>query len=429
MALNLTIRNPFKFNLLPERSLTGALTNTFNQAFYPYVGAGLTLYDYKGQTYIDKGYNENADVYSVISQISRKFASVPGLITDGDKEVTNPMPRPNYYQSESEYKELWETFMLLNGNAYQWILSPKDGANKGVPQAKFLLPSHLMQIVLKEDASFEGVESPISHYILVIGSAFIRFEAEDVIHSKFPNPNYDLHGSHLYGRSPIAAALLDIQTQNVTKGNNIKTMNNGGAYGFIHAADGQTPLNNEQAQQLKDRLIEMRAGETPLSQIAGASAKVGFTKISVDTKDLMPFEYLKYAQKQLCNVLGWSDKLLNNDEGAKYDNMDAAWKMSISNRIAPDLRIYEDGLNNYLYPRWRGKGYQVKFDVSELPEMQQDMKSLADWMVQLLDRGVVNRDEVRTAFKYSAIGTPEMLQYGVDLRAKPDAGAEPEKEG
>jgi len=146
MALNLTIRNPFKFNLLPERSLPGALTNTFNQAFYPYVGAGLTLYDYKGQTYIDKGYNENADVYSVISQISRKFASVPGLITDGDKEVTNPMPRPNYYQSESEYKELWETFMLLNGNAYQWILSPKDGANKGVPQAKFLLPSHLMQI-------------------------------------------------------------------------------------------------------------------------------------------------------------------------------------------------------------------------------------------------------------------------------------------
>lgn len=420
MALNLTIRNPFKINLLPERTLTGALTNTFNQAFLPFVGAGLTMYDYKGQTYLDRGYNENADVYSVVSQISRKFASVPGFISDGDKEVTNPMPRPNYYQSESEYKELWETFMLLNGNAYQWILSPKDGANAGVPQAKFLLPSHLMQIVLKEEASFEGLESPISHYILVIGSAYIRFEAEDVIHSKFPNPNYDLRGSHLYGRSPMAAANIDVQLQNVTKNGNVKSMNSGGVYGFIHAATGQTPLTADQAADLKSRLIEMHADDGALSRIKGASAPIGFTKISVDTDKLQPFSYLAYSQKQICNVLGWSDKLLNNDEGAKYDNANLFWKQSISNRITPDLRIYEDGLNNYFYPRWKGKNYQVKFDVSELPEMQADMLDQAKRYEILLRNGVINRNDFRESQKFARdTANPYMDQYTVQTGTIP----------
>lgn len=402
----------FNIGNLFSRRINEANTNAFNKAFFSLIGGGLTMYDYKGSTYLEKGYNLNADVYAVINQISRKFASVPGLFTDGEKEVPNPLSKPNYYQSESEFKELWETFMLLNGNAYQWILSPKDGANKGIPMARFLLPSHLVQIVLKENPDFEGIESPISHYILVMGNSYIRFEADDVIHSKFPNPNYDLQGSHLYGRSPLAAANIDILIQNVTKESNAKSMKSGGVYGFIHAATGATPLTADQAKDLKDRLIEMHADDGALSRIKGASAPVGFTKISVDTDKLLPFDYLKYSQKQLCNVLGWSDKLLNNDEGAKYDNLNGAWKMSISNRIAPDLRIYEEGLNDAFYSRWKGN-IQVKFDVSELAEMQEDMKALADWMSILLDKGVINRDDMRYAFKYPQLGTPEMLQFTV----------------
>lgn len=414
MAINIQLRSPIKFgNLLPERSTDQALVNLFNEAFLSLSGVGYTSYNYDNQTYITKCYNENSDVYSVVSQISRKFAAVPGLIMDGDKEVPNPLRKPNYYQSESEYKELWETFMLLTGNAYQWILSPKDGANAGVPVARFLLPSHLMQIVLKKDADLNNMESPIDYYMLIIGKSYIEFRAEDVIHSKFPNPNYDLLGSHLYGRSPIAAALRDVETQNVTKQNNIKTMNSGGAYGFLHPLDGKTPWTPEQAKEAKERLKRMASSSEMLSKFEGVSAPIGFTKISIDTDKLQPFEFLKYSQKQICNALGWSDKLLNNDEGAKYDNLGAAWKMSISNRIAPDLRIYEEGLNEQFYSRWKRNRYSVKFDVSELPEMQADMTVMVEWLVKLLDRGVLNRDEVRMATKYSELKTPESQQYTV----------------
>jgi len=408
MAFTLSIRNPFIVN----RTTEGALTNMFNEAFFAFTGGGITKYDYEAQTYVQKGYNENADVYAIVSQISRKFASVPALFNTGDTETVNPLPKPNYYQSEAEYKELWETFMLLTGNAYQWILKPSDGPNKGKPLMRFLLPSHLVKIVLKEDAALTSTENPIDYYALVIGNVWIEFKADDVIHSKFPNPNYDSQGSHLYGRSPLAASLRDIQVQNVTRDTNLKTMNSGGTYGFIHAKDGQTPLTPDQANDLKDRLIQMQADEGFLGRIGGASAPLGFTKLSVDTADLQPFAFLKNAQKSICNVLGWSDKLLNNDDGAKYDNLDYAWKMSISNRIAPDLRIYEEGLNSHFYPLFDPK-LRVKFDVSELPEMQADMKTLTDWLLSCLKEGVLNRDEVRVALKYSETKMAEMLQYTV----------------
>ena len=420
-------------------SLQQSQVNLFNEAFFAFIGGTVTSYDAKGQTYLDEGYNKNPDVFSVISQISRKFASVPGVLKKekdkklakqyyeakdlgikriletkafDDVEISEPLDRPNYYQTESEFKELWETFMLLNGNAYQWLLCPEEGPNAGRPIARFLLPSHLMYIVLKKDADLSSAESPIDHYKLIIGNSYIDFKAEDIIHSKFPNPNYDLNGSHLYGQSPLKASLRNVQSQNVTIDENIKTMKNRGVYGFIHAKDGQTPLTHPQAEELKEKLVKMSASADNLGRIAGSSAAVGFTQMSINTKDLMPFEFLKYDQKAICNALGWSDKLLNNDEGAKYDNLDAAWKMPISNRITPDLKIYEQGLNEKYYPRFKElAGAKVVFDVSELPEMQQDMKALVEWMEKALDNGAITPEEFRIALKYPETNMPEMKQH------------------
>lgn len=423
-----------------------ALTNAFNEAFFSLIGGGWTAYDSSAKTYIEKGYNENPDVYAIVSQIARKFSSVPGVLKEvKDKnakkelkrlygkalkpqevlrksqletkaynedleEIEEPLERPNYYQSETEFKALWETFMLLTGNAYQWILSPEDGVNAGRPMERFLLPAHYVQIVLKKDYNLNSLESPIDHYILMMGNSFIRFEAKDIIHSKFPNPNYDLAGRHLYGQSPLEAAKRDIQLSNTTIDHSNSTMANGGVYGFIHAKDGQTPLTNDQALDLKARLIEMQASKQILGRIAGASAPLGFTQLSVDTDKMQPHTYSDSAQKRIANCLGWSTLLLNTD--AKYDNLDAAWQMAISNRITPDLAIYADDMNTHYYPRFKElRNAEVHFDVSELPEMQGDMKVLAEWMAIAIDNGAVNPDEFRIALRYPATGMPEMQKH------------------
>ena len=53
------------------RSATGAFFgNKFNQAFFKLIGGGFTSYDDNQKTYIDKGYNVNPFVYSVVNQIA-----------------------------------------------------------------------------------------------------------------------------------------------------------------------------------------------------------------------------------------------------------------------------------------------------------------------------------------------------------------------
>lgn len=427
-------------------------TNQFNEAFFSMLGGGYTGYDAKGSTYVSEGYNKNADVYSIINAKATKVSSIPfyiktienkeskalidkmQLATGGNYTIEQkarklileskafsseyknlPLDRPNQFQSWTEFLALYETFLSLTGNIYIYMVSPSIGRNEGVPNQIYLLPSHQIQIILKPKADFLSTDNPISHYTLIEGNSYIDFKAKDVIHIKLSNPNFDLSGSHLYGQSPLKASLTNLQSSNEAKKNNIKTMSNGGAFGFIYGKG--SPLTPEQAAQLKSRLQEMDSDTGRMGKISGISSEVGFQRISLTTDELKPFEYLSYDQKALCNVLGWSSKLLENHEdssGLNNGALNETRKQVLIDSIQPHLRLLEEALDNEFLPRFRGFENTVFcFDISELPEMQDDMTALTNWLNNALDRGVLNRDEYRTAINYTSLGTPEMQTYTV----------------
>jgi hypothetical protein len=239
-----------------------------------------------------------------------------------------------------------------------------------------------------------------------------------VVHIKYSNPNFDINGSHLYGQSPLKSALKNIESANEALTQNIKTLKNSGAFGFIHGK--QQPLNPDQAQELKDRLREMDNSPERLSNIAGVSAEVGFTRLTLTTYELQPFAYLSYDEKQLCNVLGWSDKLLNNDAGAKYSNIQESRKQVVTDDIMPDLGLLEQAFNDVILPKYtKYANTMLYFDVSTLPEMQLDMASLTSWLTRALKDGVINRNEYREALNYPILEEEEMDVYTVSGKLNP----------
>ena len=426
--------------------------NKYAEAFFKLLGSGYTSYDDDAKTYLEDGYGINPDVYAVIQQMSTKTVSIPyyvKIVKDEqaksqlsrlrqstkqnytprqyiksksletkafeEKELPFPLDRPNPTQTWGDIFALYKTFLRTTGNFYLYMVSPLDGVNKGNPMQCYVLPSHMIQIVLKSDVDFMGDVSPIDYYILTEGTSFIKFEAENVIHVKLANPFFDFEGGHLYGLSPLKAALKNIQSSNEALTNNVKTMQNGGAFGFLHSK-GVNALQPEQAKELKDRMQEMDASPERLSKIAGVSAEIGFTRIALNTDELKPFDYLKYDQKAICNVLGWSDKLLNNDEGAKYSNVNEFRKQVVTDNIIPDLNLLEEALERDFLPRF--KGYEnavIDWDYSELPEMQDDMEKLSKICNDELDRGVISRDEYRATMRYPLKETPEMQVHTVSL--------------
>ena len=411
--------------------------NVYNEAFFSYLGAGYTSYDVDNKTYLDKGYNTNPDVYACITQMATKTISVPyevKIVNDKEsyKKLKNfhkatsgnfdflqqikkanlerksydeidlafPLEQPNEMQTWSDVWGLYKTYIKLTGNCYFYLLSPEEGKNAGIPVQLYVLPAHLIQIVLKEKANMLSTESPIDHYVLIEGNSLIKFKAKDIIHIKYSNPNFDLSGSHLYGLSPLRAALRNINSQNSAIDLNVKTLQNGGAFGFIHGKG--SPLTQDQANSLKERLLEMDASPDRLSRIAGASGELAFTRISLTTDELKPFDYLKYDQKAICNVLNWPDELLNNDGKASLGSTDTnqARKQAITDNILPDLTLLQDSLNKNFIKKF--KGYEnavIEWDIDDLPEMQEDMSKKMEW----LSKAPLTPNEIRHALKYDMI--------------------------
>ena len=411
--------------------------NLYNEAFFQFVGGLGAKYDENASTYLNEGFGRNPDVFSMIMQMADKSRSVPFYVkkiidksakseidrlnyaTKGnlsinqfakkrqlekkafeDKELPFPLAQPNPNQTWGDIISLFKVYMKTTGNFYIYMNYPLEGNNANVPKQVYVLPSHMVQIVLKKDAKVLQDENPIEKYMLIEGNQYIEFPAENIIHVKYANPFFDFSGSHLYGLSPIKALLRNIESSNEALNQNVKTIKNGGAFGFIGAKDSSTPLTAEQATTLKEKLKEMDNDSGRLSRISGMSVPLTFTRISLTTDELKPFEFLKHDQKAIANVLGWSDKLLNNDDGAKYDNVKEERKRVITDNILPDLMLLAESLNKNFIKRF--KGYEnaiLEFDITELPEMQDDIKQLVEWMT----KAPLTLNEQRAILKYEAL--------------------------
>lgn len=417
--------------------------NKFNRAVYQYIGGQSAQYDYDGKTYLEEGFGKNPIVFAIINQQADKTKSVPYYIkkikdnnarkainqiytaTKGNlsiqqqarikvletkafesEELPFPMEAPNPTQTWTEVWALYKVYMKTTGNFYLYIVSPDAGNNAGKPRQVYVLPSHLMKIVLKKNADLLNEENPISHYMLIEGNQYIEFEAENVIHVKYANPFFDMAGSHLYGLSPIRAALRNIESTNDALDHNVKTMKNSGVFGFLSSADINKPWTPEQAFQAKQKLIEMDRDSGRMGKIAAGSGLVAFTKLSLNTDELKPFEFLKYDMSTLCNVLGWSDILMNSDSNMTYNNVQNERKRVITDNIQPDLQLLSDSLNKSFIPRFGGnyQNAEITWDITELPEMQEDYKMMVDWMNQ----APLTPNEIRTALKYETIDVEGM---------------------
>ena len=433
--------------------------NKFNQSFY-WGGNGYTNNDdTNANKYIEEGYNINGDVFSIVNQISNKLISIPYSVkkieskqakTKHNKllkavnynpsvsqkvrlnalelksyvegEMNLPFETPNPTQNWDEFFKLSEDFLNLTGNIYWYKLMPEEGADAGSPIQVYCLPSHLIEIVLRNDANMLSVDSPIDYYIMEDRNTFIKFKKDEVVHISINNPNYGTNGEHLYGQSPLRAVWRNIEASNKGLDLNLNTLKNGGVFGFIHSKG--TALTGDQAQELKERLKEMNKSPEDLSRIAGISAEIGFTRLSLSADELKPFEYLKYNQKQICNALGWSDTLLNNDDGGKYDKQVTELKRVLINTVLPHVKMIENAFNQNILQTI--KGYEdscLYFNYKELPEMQIDIETMSKWIVSLKDVGMLTGNEGRNFIGLEPSEDPNMDMFTVkdDIMSLEDA--------
>jgi HK97 family phage portal protein len=413
------------------------VVNKVNLLYFNWVGGGDIPLDFTNTWAIETAFMKNPDVYAVLMQMASKTSSVPYYIREINKEEEYknyqikrqnyipsaqgllyerknqsqtfndnykpiPLEKPNPLMRWGEFMQLSKIYLRATGNVFWYILKNEQGK----PIAIYVLPSHLMQIKLKPQAFALTLESPILGYELVYSQNSVPFLEDEVIHLKMPNPQWTFSAEQLYGRSPLAAAYVNIENQLQANNHLFKMFKSSGAFGFIFAkGEALTP---EQAEQFHDRIKEMDQSKDRMSKISALGKEVGFQRVSLANDELQPWEALQWDRKTICNVLGWQDELLNNDGKASLGSSESktARKVVITDNILPDLLMIEEALNENFITLFKGyEKYRIHFDVSELPEMQEDVKELNDWAKE----APITLQEWRELLKY-----PRLEVEGMD---------------
>jgi HK97 family phage portal protein len=408
------------------------VVNKVNLLYFQNIGGGDVPFDFTNTWAIETAFMKNPDVYAVLMQMASKTATVPyyvrevkkdeeykayqikrrntqpnyqGLIYEAkakakafqeDKYKPIPLAKPNPLMNWAEFMQLSKIYLRATGNVFWYIL--RNEQNK--PLAIYVLPSHLMQIKLKPNAFNLALESPVLGYELVYTQNSIPFLADEVVHIKMPNPTWDFSATQLYGRSPLMAAYYNVENQILANKHLNKMFNSSGAFGFIFAK-GES-LTPEQAQQFQDRIKEMDADKGRMAKLSGVGSEIGFQRVSLANDELEPWNALGWDRKTICNVLGWQDELMNNDGKSSLSSNETtqARKVIITDNILPDLILFEEALNEKFIKDFKGyENYKIHFDVSELPEMQEDIKTLMEWAKD----APITLNEMRELLKYEPL--------------------------
>ncbi len=227
---------------------------------------------------------------------------------------------------------------------------------------------------------------------------------------KYVNPKIDLSGQHLFGLSPLKAGLRSLQVDNSNLEAQLFIMQNKGVMGTFLPENMEALQAMERgagnADNLRNKMDELLTykGKDMSAQRPYINALLKYISFGMDA-DQMGLDLSKKATKrELCQIYDYPPELLA-DEGTTFNNKEQAVKYLLTNTTAPHRRSIEDMVNNWLYPLNGIKDRVFMLDISDMPEIQEDMQNLADKMKATQ---VFTGNEIREALKWDASDLPNM---------------------
>ena len=393
------------------KALSGALQpNKLNRSLYVTLADGQPIWlGSSPESYVRDAYSYNPDVYSIVKMIARAASAVPwvlhevtnqksyqkyrrmpsemkrhnlaGVITQKEmamEEVEDGHPlyellqRPNPYMGMAEFFESVVGFKLITGNSYVHGVRIESGADKGKFGELWVMPAQLVEIIASNDP-----EHVVRGYKLNWYKGVEAFEipADEVMHMKYFNPNYQSAGEHLYGMSPLQAARRVVTRSNEAYTANAKMLKNMSPPGILMLDDDNVDFTPEQASQL-ERQWSQRIGSEKAGKVMVSGAKLKWQALGLSPVDLNIIESQKMDLRDICNVYGISSELLNDPDNKTNANKRESRMALYYETVIPELDLIRDELNRWLVPAFEtdGKKYHLDYDIASIPALQGDIE-------------------------------------------------------
>lgn len=146
-----------------------------------------------------------------------------------------------------------------------------------------------------------------------------------------------------------------------------------------------------------------------------------YLNFGLSSVDMELVKTMQISLNQWCRVFGLPAVLFDVDTSS-YNNYQNAMRDLITNTIVPMCCSLRDELNKWLVPRF-GENVYIDFDITALPEMQQDIERMvrslrdANWLTFDEKRVAMNYSEKEGAYEYSYVngGLVQLEQVSMDL--------------
>lgn len=323
-------------------------------------------------------------------------------------ELQRLLDNPNELNSKDEFMEACYAFMLLSGNRYIWKEMITGGANNGKPLHLYNLPPNYMTLKIEQ-----GFPAQIKGYELTL-SGIKGFMPEEVIHSRYFNPRYDITGSELIGLSPVQAMNKTITQSSAERDYTNQSLQNAGAKGILVATEPQSlPGGKEKSVEtlgkMKADLIR-NIGPVWVGDSNRNAGNLGmlsggwqYIPLGLSPADMEIIAQNKVTFQKMCNVLGVSDILFNNDTAATESNVKEMVKQLYTNAVLPEVHSLRDALNKDLTPLFKDKKRHIDYDITDISELQEDTASI---VTRFANAPAFRVDDMMEALGYGKTGQP-----------------------
>lgn len=294
--------------------------------------------------------------------------------------------------------EFWDLCLSLFNNFWKCPilkLKPEVGVNSGKTIAlKPLIPCFLIpKLTQSYPKVIVGYDYIIDGYKI-----YENIDPEDIIMVQYTNP-ISSWGESL---SPYHVIKKRLTRMEANMNNSVSQMQNGGVKSIVYDKQDE---DSSISEQRKDAYYKFARNPDNVGAAYFAAGELGHIELGLKLADLESSALDNMDKKGLCNVWQVSDRLFNNDAtGSEISDKNARVAL-YTDAVLPTKQKFASAIAWSLSKDYSDKKRIIKPDISEVPELQRDMKTMAD-SVSVLPAFVPN--EIRAMFKLDKINDPAM---------------------
>jgi len=422
-----------------------------------------------GQGAFVKAYTNSSDLYSVVTFLNRKMASLPWYVYEVNKtadamkmlrkykdRTKNPMSQKAWNEAMTWRKAAYDENAILDDGEGLGRLIARPNAHQGQDQ---FMESAFGFYNLSGEANLYGNSG------LDVTAEIVEMEVlptQYVIDYYDPKDLYGIlaHALEANGRIPIAKENLmrwknwtpefDAQTRIHMRGisivrvgwntymmneNGAKAMagmlKNGGSKGAltpVPVGNQVTRLDKPQLDAASQSVNARFNGLENVNTIGVLAGPYDYLNFGLNAVDMEIIPVMNLTLHQWCRMLGLPTVLFDA-EHTSDNNYQNALRDLMTNTVIPRMSSFRDQLNKWLLPRFKAENkYFIDFDASGLPELQRDIEKLVNslrnayWLTEDEKRIEMNREPLGGVYATSLVpaGMTLIELVGQDLQPTED---------